>query len=626
MAVTDFAPDEIARAAGERYADRAATRFSNEIIEDRSQLLPREILKRMNYLGASFEDLQNAFLAKAEKPQATERQETRETLERVIGGDDILGVEYLKIGLEKAKAICKVNIVNCNGESGSGTGFLIGKNLLMTNCHVLPEKSCAVQSYAEFNYENDINHRKMNSIFFEFDPDIFYYSAPENDLDFALVYVKEDSTDGQHKLSDFGFIDLIPSVGKISIGEYVTILQHPLGNLKSIAFRNNKLIDVLDKYLHYETDTEPGSSGSSVFNDQWEIVCLHHSGVPAYDANGNQTGWVANEGIRVSKIVENIYNNFKDSGNNLLAHIMENAAKKAAPPVMEPVPVIPDVEPQPAAPVDDIPIHPTGGGYYDRPKDDTLKNDYYKGIDINDMDQLIKLIESTHKNQLDYNPRKYLYSDVEIHDDGKIQSIYSGNNYNPEYFLLQDSIVESLRMEKLRELSEQHESINSDKFEEFINGLEESLPYNCEHVVPQSWFNKKSPMRGDLHHLFACESGCNSFRGNAAYIDFPDYDGTDEALRNLCGKKEHDRFEPQSGKGIIARATLYCILRYGKKISFKYKPEDIPKLVTWASSAKYAVTDYERRRNMIVQSKQGNRNPLIDFPVLIEKIDFSKFL
>ena len=29
--------------------------------------------------------------------------------------------------------------------------------------------------------------------------------------------------------------------------------------------------------------------------------------------------------------------------------------------------------------------------------------------------------------------------------------------------------------------------------------------FNCEHVVPQSWFDKKEPMRGDLHHLFACD-------------------------------------------------------------------------------------------------------------------------
>ena len=65
-------------------------------------------------------------------------------------------------------------------------------------------------------------------------------------------------------------------------------------------------------------------------------------------------------------------------------------------------------------------------------------------------------------------------------------------------------------------------------------------------------------MRGDLHHLFACESGCNSFRGNVPYFDFPDFE---EAVRGECGKREEGRFEPANGKGAVARATLYFLLR-----------------------------------------------------------------
>ncbi len=63
--------------------------------------------------------------------------------------------------------------------------------------------------------------------------------------------------------------------------------------------------------------------------------------------------------------------------------------------------------------------------------------------------------------------------------------------------------------------------------------IEAALPYNCEHVVPQSWFGEDEPMRGDIHHLFACEFGCNSFRGNFPYFDFPD---TQEVVRDACGR------------------------------------------------------------------------------------------
>jgi endonuclease G len=82
------------------------------------------------------------------------------------------------------------------------------------------------------------------------------------------------------------------------------------------------VVDVLDNFLHYRTDTSPGSSGSPVFNDQWEIVALHHSGVPKKDAQGriltrdgrvwnksiseSQIAWVANEGVRISRILKHL--------------------------------------------------------------------------------------------------------------------------------------------------------------------------------------------------------------------------------------------------------------------------------------------------------------------------------
>ena len=40
-------------------------------------------------------------------------------------------------------------------------------------------------------------------------------------------------------------------------------------------------------FLYYRTDTEPGSSGSPCFNDPWELVALHHSGVPDLDREGH---------------------------------------------------------------------------------------------------------------------------------------------------------------------------------------------------------------------------------------------------------------------------------------------------------------------------------------------------
>ena len=108
----------------------------------------------------------------------------------------------------------------------------------------------------------------------------------------------------------------------------MNIIQHPGGGRKQIVFRESTLKLTpkgkdLDNVAHYTGDTKPGSSGSPVFSDAWEVIALHHSGVPDtdergwLDVNGNpwdrdtdpkmeRVKWVANEGIRVSRLVKRI--------------------------------------------------------------------------------------------------------------------------------------------------------------------------------------------------------------------------------------------------------------------------------------------------------------------------------
>jgi endonuclease G len=93
----------------------------------------------------------------------------------------------------------------------------------------------------------------------------------------------------------------------------VTIIQHPLGGTKQIALTANKIIGIdRDRHkLFYQTDTEPGSSGSPVFNNEWKVIALHHAGKTESDGGlvidvktGEKRG--ANEGILIKEIVQNI--------------------------------------------------------------------------------------------------------------------------------------------------------------------------------------------------------------------------------------------------------------------------------------------------------------------------------
>jgi endonuclease G len=238
-------------------------------------------------------------------------------IERILGRSDLVDICYLEFGLLAAKPVCRIQIVNTFGRlEGYGTGFLVGPNLLLTNNHVLDKSELANKSFAEFGFENDMNGRRKTSKSFDLRPDEVFVTDP--DLDFTLVSVAPIATEGT-QLADYGLLRLVEDTGKVQKGEYVSIIQHPEGGLKHCCLRENQVVSLFDNWLHYVTDTQPGSSGSPVFNDQWMVVGLHHSGVPKLDAQGNilktdgqiyregiddplTIAWVANEGVRISRI------------------------------------------------------------------------------------------------------------------------------------------------------------------------------------------------------------------------------------------------------------------------------------------------------------------------------------
>lgn len=148
-----------------------------------------------------------------------------------------------------------------------------------------------------------------------------------------------------------------------------------------------------------------------------------------------------------------------------------------------------------------------------------------------------------------------LYPWVDLHPDRRLQGIYSGRSFTPEELIGADAQIERERTQRLQALVVGETALGPREVEAAFDALEAELPFNCEHVVPQSWFAKREPMRGDLHHLFACEPRCNSFRGNTPYMDFAD----DTATLADCGRSEAGGFEPAGGKGPVPRATLYFL-------------------------------------------------------------------
>lgn len=265
----------------------------------------KELMQRQDFLRSSLCDSELAA----------------KTLERVISGNELQPVNYLERGMVAARAVARIEIRQPNGSRyGWGTGFLVAPQLLLTNNHVLSESQWALRSEAQFRYELNLTGEPVDFIPFRLRPEQLFYTSPE--LDFTVIAVEEVSQDGKSSLADFGFLPLLDTPGKSLEGEWLTIIQHPAGERKQVCVRENRLLKRTDEVLWYSTDTLGGSSGAPVFNNDWFVVALHHSGVPEtkngkiqtvsgvdFDPrtmNETEIKWVANEGIRASRITETL--------------------------------------------------------------------------------------------------------------------------------------------------------------------------------------------------------------------------------------------------------------------------------------------------------------------------------
>ncbi|RCW84063.1 DNA/RNA non-specific endonuclease [Paracoccus lutimaris] len=306
--------------------------------------------------------------------------------EALIGTADFLSVEFLERGALAARSVGRILIETPGARQALGTGFMVGPGLLLTNQHVLTSDRRAARCALQMDYELRLFGAPRAPQEFALQPDRFFLADEE--LDFALVAVAGTSTLGM-SLDDYGWLPLNEAQGKISISDkdHVNIVQHPRGAEKQVVLRNNRVLDMrtgndpkdemMGSFLHYEADTDKGSSGSPVLSDTWQVVALHHSGVPRpHDKGGWQRkdggqwrdgqdreediDWVANEAVRVSGIVGAI----RLAALEPAVRVFVDTALAARPPAGWSMPgrkesVVPDMvavaPPQPAMPAEAAP-------------------------------------------------------------------------------------------------------------------------------------------------------------------------------------------------------------------------------------------------------------------------------
>ena len=178
--------------------------------------------------------------------------------------------------------------------------------------------------------------------------------------------------------------------------------------------------------------------------------------------------------------------------------------------------------------------------------------------------------------------------------------------------------------------------------------------YNREHLVPQSVFDERTPQRSDRHHLFLADGKVNQIRSSYPF-------GETDATNGFSGLSNANKalgqfgvaasgytgnvYEPDDEyKGDVARAVLYMVIRYAtsdvcktyggsanaypvttwsnamfsSSLNTNYGLSDKAKTVFLAWHRADPVSPKEVARNNGVEAKQGNRNPFIDLPDLVE--------
>jgi hypothetical protein len=227
-------------------------------------------------------------------------------LERVFGADRFVSLDWYRRGLTRCAGVARIGR---EATRGVGTGFLLtgaalyptlGEELyLLTNSHVvspspqLPDTikpADAIITFEGLSGAEDKSWTVKKLIF----------NSPIGELDATLLQL-DRSVPGVEPYP------IAPALPDRNGPQRLYVVGHPLGGGLSFSLQDNLLLDWDQRRVHYRTPTEPGSSGSPVFDDQWRLIALHHAGKSDMrKLNGKPGTYEANEGINILAIAEEI--------------------------------------------------------------------------------------------------------------------------------------------------------------------------------------------------------------------------------------------------------------------------------------------------------------------------------
>ncbi|HKI03094.1 MAG TPA: serine protease [Thermoanaerobaculia bacterium] len=241
-------------------------------------------------LFESLDELQNLLRVAEEKRKVTiagsvsaRRPVLNETPERIFSKEEsLVDLNWYRRGLDIARAVGRLSIAG----TAAGTCFLVSPRHVLTPWHVISSskdaEDCAVVFESAGAGTGEI--RRVKAV---------VWSSGSAELDATILELDAP-------VSDASAVSLKASKRtSLIIGDRVVVVGYPYGGALSFSLSESAIVAVNDHCVHYSTPTAPGSSGSPVFDRNWNLLAMHHALVKRQ----TQDGETVSEGIRASSIL-----------------------------------------------------------------------------------------------------------------------------------------------------------------------------------------------------------------------------------------------------------------------------------------------------------------------------------